>query len=677
MKMIGFRVQNYKKIRDTDWISCENLTAFVGKNEAGKSALFRGLSKLNPSDGEKYDGLKEFPRKMYTSEFKKQDWPVSSVKFVLLDSEKSELSKSLPLLKNLEYIICTRYYSWNMDIEFVPTPILPNIKNSVLLDILTKILNEVQDLVAPDGKGDQFKTIKEKIINFINQQINLSKQKLDVNVSQQEINDLITKISSIINEQWQKDIFYHIIIKLRDFKNLIDVQSQVDNAKQWVENNIPKFIYFDSYNAIDSAIHIPSLINTIRDDPNNARIRSNKCLFDQVGINLNEIAKLDPSSIEKQQSILRKMADERAVQMSSASATMTDMFSDWWEQRRHKFRYQLDGQFFRIWVSDDFDPSEIELDQRSRGLQYFFSFYTIFLVEASGAHQNAILLLDEPGLYMHGSAQGKLVNFFEKLSENNQTLYSTHSPFMIDGKHLERVRVVYESDDGTTKVSEDVWPKDKDALFPLQAALGYSIAQTLFYSEKQLIVEGITDYTILWSINEKLKEKGLTHLFDDIIIIPAGGTSILIPLASMLMGHGIKIMALLDGDKAGRSKGKEFQDRLFTGNGRRCLFVGDSIDNSEAELEDLFPEDFYMDLVKEHYKFDISFTEDEKKIKNITKRLSKAFERLGYDKFEKWYIARLVINRINDEKNTLSEETFKNFSNIFNEVNNVFAEKTN
>ena len=63
MKMVRFRVQNYKKIQDTGWISSNDLTAFVGKNEAGKSALFRGLSKLNPSDGEKYNGLKEFPRR--------------------------------------------------------------------------------------------------------------------------------------------------------------------------------------------------------------------------------------------------------------------------------------------------------------------------------------------------------------------------------------------------------------------------------------------------------------------------------------------------------------------------------------------------------------------------------------------------------------------------------------
>ena len=88
MRLEKFRIQNYKKVQDTNWVNCRDLTALVGKNEAGKSAIFRGLSELNPSDAEKYDGLKEFPRRRYTDEFKSHDWPVASGLFVLEKSEK-------------------------------------------------------------------------------------------------------------------------------------------------------------------------------------------------------------------------------------------------------------------------------------------------------------------------------------------------------------------------------------------------------------------------------------------------------------------------------------------------------------------------------------------------------------------------------------------------------------
>ena len=244
------------------------------------------------------------------------------------------------------------------------------------------------------------------------------------------------------------------------------------------------------------------------------------------------------------------MADERAIEMSSASQEMTQKFTSWWEQRKHKFHYGIDGKNFRVWVSDDLDSSEIELDQRSAGMQYFFSFYLVFLVEARGKHTNSILLLDEPGMQFHGTAQQKTVEFLNKISNDNQLLYTTHSPFMIDGDHLENVKIVYEDEAnyGATKVSNDVWPKDKDSLFPLQAGLGYSLAQTLFYSKTQLVVEGLTDYNLLKAMNELLSQQKMTVLNPKIIITPAGGTKKLMPLASMLVGNEIKIIVLLDGE---------------------------------------------------------------------------------------------------------------------------------
>lgn len=122
MKLVAFRVQNYKKIRDTGWITVRDLTAFVGKNEAGKSAVFRGLSKLNPSDGEKYDGLKEFPRRRYTDEFKQLDWPVASGKFELSKEEGRQLTDICEALNQCTLVVCTRHYSWKLTIEFAPAP---------------------------------------------------------------------------------------------------------------------------------------------------------------------------------------------------------------------------------------------------------------------------------------------------------------------------------------------------------------------------------------------------------------------------------------------------------------------------------------------------------------------------------------------------------------------------
>ncbi len=73
--------------------------------------------------------------------------------------------------------------------------------------------------------------------------------------------------------------------------------------------------------------------------------------------------------------------------------------------------------YFRIWVSDDKRPEDIELEGRSTGLQWFLSFYLVFLVESQSSHKGAILLLDEPGNSLHPIAQRDLSAFFENLSK--------------------------------------------------------------------------------------------------------------------------------------------------------------------------------------------------------------------------------------------------------------------
>ncbi len=44
-----FRVFNYRNIDDSGWIPLERVTAFVGRNEAGKTALLKALHKFHPA----------------------------------------------------------------------------------------------------------------------------------------------------------------------------------------------------------------------------------------------------------------------------------------------------------------------------------------------------------------------------------------------------------------------------------------------------------------------------------------------------------------------------------------------------------------------------------------------------------------------------------------------------
>jgi predicted ATP-dependent endonuclease of OLD family len=668
-----FCVQNYKKANDTGWINCSQLNSFVGKNESGKSAVFRALSKLNPSDGQRYDPRKEFPRRRY-NEYKTKDWPVASAVFGLSKADKEALIAICPLLSSTEETLCTRYYSGWLTVEFLPKTHLPD---SSSISSLAKLMAEWSDVVenlsvSSPEHAEQLKKIKSSLITFFREKSDeySSQNPSNAPVTQAQISEISAAVHAVTNEQWAEELLKPIRKGIMDFRISLELLDQLNQAEDWVAKNFPQFIYFDNYDVLDSAVHVPTFMNQINRDPTAPKVRTTKALFEHLGLNMQSIQKLDPNQPNKQQDELRKMADERFIQMSSASNQMTERFSSWWEQRKHKFRYAIDGSFFRVWVSDDLDPSEIELDERSLGLQYFFSFYLVFLVEAKGAHRNSILLLDEPGGHLHGTAQQMILGFLRSLSKENQLFYTTHSPFMIDKDHLEEVRVVYEDkSDGSTKVS-DVWPKDRDSLFPLEAALAYSIAQKIFDSPKQLVVESVTDCWMLKAMNSLLAKKGFETLREDVDIVPAGGLDRLLPLAAVMASHETKLSILFDGGESRPGNGKEIGEPLL----KDSLFFSSFAGRKGAEIEDLLPESFYRAAVEKAYSRakGMVFTPEENSLPSIAKRYKAAFRRMGLGDFEKSRADRVVLDWIQGgESKKISRDSLDRFASIFSQVNTI------
>jgi hypothetical protein len=680
LRLKAFRVENFKNVRDTGWISCRDLTVFIGKNEAGKSAILRGLSKLNPSDGENYDPLKEFPRRRLTTDFSVRDWPVSSARFSLDQNECEELAKICPRLEATEVEV-TRHYSSRLTVEFFPKGPAGVAQRSAYIAMLDRALDHIQALTGSKREADALGALKTAALNGLRPARDEHAAKPpDEWVSWAEVNPLLDLLEMLMVEPWQRELLTPIASKFVELNGQLPSQNQVDNACHWIFARMPLFIYFDRYDVIDSAVHIPSLLEQIQQTPTGPRVRTTECLFRHVGLDLKRLAALGQHQPGQQVGPeVRRLLDERAIQFSSASNAMTERFSGWWGQRKHKFRYQADGDYFRVWVSDDLDPSEIELDQRSAGMQYFFCFFIVFLVEAQEGHKNSILLLDEPGLHIHGMAQAKVIEFLEKLSVDNQILYSTHSPFLIDVNHLDRVRSVYQDKDGSARVSEDVRPRDKETLFPLQAALGYQLAQGLFLSKRQLIVEELTDYWLVKTVAHALRLRKLPSLREDIAIVPAAGVAELLPLASMLIGHDVEIGALLHGEEPARREGKQLVQKLLAGDGddRRCFFIGDFIGAPpHIEIEDVFPEQEYFSAVKEAYpKANLSFESDEVPLPSLVAKVEACFSKQSME-FDRWRPAQVLRDRILESPDKLPEKVCSAMAKMFDTINTVFSVHT-
>jgi predicted ATP-dependent endonuclease of OLD family len=418
-----------------------------------------------------------------------------------------------------------------------------------------------------------------------------------------------------------------------------------------------------------------------RKDTSDPRTRTQTALFKWSGVDPKEILDLGrPRAEGETDEQVHRRHEKRRALIDSASFALTGDWIGWWTEKRHKLHFDVDGEDLVLKVSDQHNECPIPFEERSHGFQWFFSFYLVFLVESQKAHRGAILLLDEPGLHLHPTLQSRLIDLFERISKDNQLLYTTHLPFLVDGDHLERVRTVHLAgpEPQKTVVSNDVRPTgDHDTLFPIQAAVGYSIAQTLFLGKRSVIIEGITDYWLLKALSDCLSMHDNTPaLHEETVLIPAGGTSRLMPLASIMLastgvGEG-HLMVLLDSDTEGQQASKRLKD-VFSGESA-VLTLGSAIDLPEATIEDLIPRDVYVDAVNQAgYK--CTLNTDEKAALTNVKAIEKAFARKKLGKFgmaEKAAAALVLIDAWGKDPTSVPVPTQEKARALFDAINAHF-----
>ena len=409
-------------------------------------------------------------------------------------------------------------------------------------------------------------------------------------------------------------------------------------------------IYFENYGVLDSAIYLPRLLEDLQRNPNNPRIRTINAMFKHVALDAKDIAELGTEEAIAQrqrgqqpndETVARdqRRKEERAIRLNSASNDISTRFSDWWSQRRHRIRYQADGDYFRIWVADDRRPDvEIELEARSKGFQWFLSFYLVFLVESAEGHKDAILLLDEPGMNLHPTAQQELLAFFERVAEKNQLVYTTHSPFLVDGEHIYRVRPVTEDNTGHSRISADTWPKDRETIFPLQAAAGYAMLRGLFQHKKNVLVEGMSDYYYLHALNQQCRAKGLAALPDEIYITPCGGTKLVGNLAALFLGQEVRPLILLDSDEAGRVRRDALLKELYLGQGSHIIMLDVAMEQPgiTVEIEDILGEDIILPILNALLSKPLLLTADEGKAGSLPGRIKVSAKEQSIDLPDGW-----------------------------------------
>jgi energy-coupling factor transporter ATP-binding protein EcfA2 len=497
LKLVRFRVTSFRSVEDSGWVEVNNVTALIGTNESGKTNILLPLWKLNPAKHGAIHPTSDYPRKLYNTIRNQELKPVFIEAIFDLGDELAQhiATKTGFPADQVREVKVSRRFQGDPVVDFpnaVPPRSAPNDRTVDLIDLAQSEISALTALKSEEAlKGTVQAALTTARTNAA------SSPEIDV----AGIDRLLQGFSTVNTSGAPATgmivpRFQRVSDELRSIRAELSREHprDVDAAVKPVLEKLPKFVYYSTYGNLDSEIYLPHVIqNMARNDlgpREEAKVRTLKVLFEFVRLQPQEILELgrdfrDPANPNRQpnEAEIAEIAEkkkQRSILLQSASALLTSEFRAWWKQGEYRFRFEADGDHFRIWVSDDKRPEEIELEGRSTGLQWFLSFYLVFLVESMDAHEGAILLLDEPGISLHPLAQRDLSAFFDGLAETNQLLYTSHSPFLIDADRLDRARKVYVDQNGASKVTADLRTPAGDASqrgagYAVHAALGLTV----------------------------------------------------------------------------------------------------------------------------------------------------------------------------------------------------------
>ncbi len=622
MKLVAFRVTTYRSVEDSDWIDADDVTAMIGTNESGKTNLLLPLWKLNPANEGEINLLSDAPRKDYSSIRNMEPKPdFIHARFELAEATAKMVAiQSGRPIEEIQTVEVCRDYDGHYGVHFPNANEVNAVEAAEVVGLLRSGHSEIEGM-QPSGKSDT--ELKAALISAVSSALEQASQhegdfdaealeSLSTFVTAGAIESAPTRSTVAPRFGQLADAITKLVQRLRK-----PGPGENEKVTEMIIKWLPSFVYYSTYGNLDSEIYLPHVIDDLdRDDLTGkaeARARTLRVLFSFVQLSPQEILELgrdwDSQGQPTQEQIesLNEKKKERSVLLQSASTTLTEKFREWWKQGEYRIRFEADGNHFRIWVSDDKRPEEIELEGRSTGLQWFLSFYLIFLVESSKAHNGAILLLDEPGHSLHPIAQNFLSEFFESLAASNQLLYTTHSPFLVDADHLDRVRAVFVDDDGHTNVSSNLRAGQvaakANSIYPVHAALGLSVSDTLFQGCKIVIVEGQSDQLYLSAIKTALVSLGKYQPKQELLFVPTSGAKAIKTVAAILSGReGDLPHVLCDADHAGLTLASTLRSSLYSDSQASIHTTGDLLAIENTEVEDLIPASFASPTLDRYLK---------------------------------------------------------------------------
>lgn len=571
------------------------ITTVVGANESGKSYLLSSIEKCRYGNEEKYQiERKDFCRYSQFFDSVEQNiprYPDFGFEWIGLESEEQEELKQIcfPELKkkkaakneviadnqnnNTETIgldFSRFYFFRNKDsyIFYVPKCIQP-----------TQNVEKNKEAVSDDSGEVVALTNEERA--------KLNVQEFEVKNFREEFLPTVFTIDSKIalpdsvlisdllrgrkkeNDDYNSSKYFNVIKAFGDIEEIQQFINQIANSAVVNENtnSINKSLVEQAKKYGDS---IKSQTSTLKDDERIAEIKSFNLAYDLIF----EIAKIQKEDL--QLLLSESSGVVKSIEKNINAALASNLrFPRVWSQDKN-FALKVDATEIKLnFIITDRTDCEYSFDERSGGMRHFLSYYIQYLTHKTPNEVTSeILLMDEPDAYLSGEAQQDLLKIFQMFADPNapgsredkkpvQVVYVTHSPFLIDKNHSERVRAV-EKPEGRKGTQVIVGPT-QNRYEPLRSAFGAFTGETVFMSHCNLMVEGTADQILIAGANNYLRASGAKipefEMLDlnKITIVPCGGASNVPYMTYLATGRGTEkpaVIVLLDSDSPG-DKAKE------------------------------------------------------------------------------------------------------------------------
>ena len=607
----------------------DRITRIVGKNESGKTALLEALAKSNYFEDNadfQFDKDLDYPRSELIKA-KNENPAVLTCEYELSDEDVESVEDEYG-----EGIISKQ--------TFFLTSYYDNTRTTTGVTVDFNVFKNW--LITSFDVGDQGKELLRAVASF---------SALEDVVSENETTPGMKEIQTELNKikkgagEWKNPLEGYIYLT-------------------YISPAVPKLWYFSDYFSLPCRINLNEFATgKPTGSLSSEEFKIAKALFELSGLQLSDI-----------QSETNFEAFKAQLEATSNSIT-DDMFEYWTTNQNLEIRFDIEHaannvRYLNIRIYNSKHRVTLPLKNRSKGFLWFFSFLVWFSKIQGNTDSKYILLLDEPGLSLHASAQSDLLRFIdEKLAPEYQVIYTTHSPFMIDSLKLNEVRTVYDTQNPKvgSVVSDAAEEKDSDTLFPLQAALGYTIAQNLYVSPNNLLVEGISDLVYLNHFSSALKALGREGLSDDVTIVPVGGADKIATFISLMRGNELSTVCLLDTftDQSAETRLKKMVEQKIIAD-KKIIYYHSVLEQSFADIEDMFTKDEYVILYNGAFGTSIKAADidADKPIMSQLKRLN------GNKSFNHYSPANYMAKSIGTL--TFSDETLNHFEKLFIAVNKKF-----